>query len=263
MKQVPSWSDLDFETFSACDFEHRVFRIGNGSPVILLHEVAGLSDSCLELGNELSALPSTVYMPLLYGEPGDGSLLSGGLKALFCLRRELVLFGRGQTSPLVKWLRALIDHVAEQTNKERVGMIGMCMTGGLVFGVLSHTKIKAAVASQPSLPFPWLWKGTPRKTKADLGTSKTDLLLAERSKKPLMALRYSNDWMCPKQRLDTLWANLEGTAPQPESGSTTIQICSGSQLTTVEAQGNKHSVLTTNVVPEAKELVFSFLSTHL
>lgn len=262
MKQA-SWSELDVESFTAANFEHRVFRIGNGPPVILLHEVAGLSDSCLELGNELSALPSSVYMPLLYGEPGEGSLLSGSLKAVFCLRRELALFGRGQTSPLVNWLHALIDHVAKQTNEDRVGIIGMCMTGGLVFGVLSHTKIKAAVASQPSLPFPWLWKGTPRETKADLGTSKRDLLSAKRSRKPLMALRYSNDWMCPKQRFDTLWAKLEDSAQQPRSGPATIQICSGSQLTTVEAEGSKHSVLTSSLVPEAKELVFRFLKTHL
>ncbi|MBS0384304.1 MAG: dienelactone hydrolase family protein, partial [Proteobacteria bacterium] len=56
------------------------------------------------------------------------------------------------SSAIVDWMRALCRHVAESRKIDRVGVIGMCLSGNFAMTLIAEPNVWAAVASQPSLP---------------------------------------------------------------------------------------------------------------
>ena len=54
---------------------HTVYRKGEGPGVVLMHELPGLTKDCIALGNCLVENGYRVYMPLLFGNPGDRKLI--------------------------------------------------------------------------------------------------------------------------------------------------------------------------------------------
>jgi hypothetical protein len=125
--------------------------------VVVLHELPGLSLEALRFGRCLVDAGFRVHLPLLYGEPGRGSMVGGTRDALWCLRHELDLFTRGAASPLVDWVRALVRDVAS-SGPVRVGIVGMCMTGGIAVAALAEGatgcrgRLPAVAARAASLP---------------------------------------------------------------------------------------------------------------
>jgi dienelactone hydrolase len=59
----------------------RVFKTGAGPPVIILHEITGLSPETFRLGRMVAQAGFAVYLPLLFGEPGDSRFVANGLRA--------------------------------------------------------------------------------------------------------------------------------------------------------------------------------------
>ena len=182
--------------------EHCVYYAGTGPAVIVMHELPGLDPPCIELAEAIKAAGFTVYLPLLFGRPGRGR----GMLPLFtlCVRREFQLFAAGRHSSVTDWMRELSLHVHALQGGPGIGLIGMCLTGGMVFALCASPAVLAAVTCQPSLPIA-LFPGA--ESRRDLGIAPAELAAARaRTLKggiDILGFRYSSDYTCPAERFAT------------------------------------------------------------
>ena len=132
--------------------EHDVYERGEGRPVVLIQELPGIGQETLRLAERLVAAGHHVVLPHLFGPLGRVSM-AGNFARVFCMRKELHLFARSTSSPIVDWLAALCRDVRERTGARGVGVIGMCLTGNFAITLISDESVLAAVASQPAMPF--------------------------------------------------------------------------------------------------------------
>ena len=232
--------------------------------VIVLHELFGLSKSAVALGDHLAdhEPPFSVYLPVLFGRPEAGPF-SNAVRA-FCVRRQFEFFRTGRTSPITSWLRFLAQHASGESGGKTVGLIGMCLTGGLVFAAVAEPLVGAGVASQPSLPMGLLGRLSPQRVKRDLGLSPADLATSVAGNTPMMKLRYRNDRICPEARIETAAAAFGGVGEyQTDDIDDRVQAATGDRMTVVQIAGAKHSVLTQDLNERARDLVVEFLRSHL
>jgi len=204
--------------------DHPVFACGFGPPVILVHELGGVTDEILTLARDITTGGYRVYLPVLFGafpqNPTSAQLLSGVVRHV-CLSREFHAFSAQTTSPVADWLRALCAHVAGQPQHRdhRVGVIGMCLTGGFVLTMMVECSVGVGVVCQPTLPFvlPWpLPLGLDRQARWSVGASRGDVQQAQtratQGAVPLLALRYEGDALCPRERIEQLQEDFPGAA---------------------------------------------------
>src|SRR5258708_3810596 len=59
----------------------KVFSRGSGPPIVLLHEMNGLSPGCVDFGMELAGSRFTVHIPLLFGHPLQNNVVFGAIQA--------------------------------------------------------------------------------------------------------------------------------------------------------------------------------------
>jgi len=176
--------------------ERVVFKVGDaGPPVILLHELPGITQYTFQLADEIAAKGYTVYMPVLSGEPGthrEGPLYTVRL----ALSPFLQGIRRHHTSPEAEYIVRLAEKIHAK-HSGKMGVIGMCMTGIMPLATLRHDFVNAVVLAQPSMPF---------LSRRDLGLSKSDVGIAtERLKKtPAFALRFSHDDISHWERQEEL-----------------------------------------------------------
>src|SRR5688572_20388564 len=165
---VPGFESFRFAGTSA--EERCVYSAGQGPAVVIMHELAGLTPSCIVLAEDIVAAGFTVYLPLLFGRPGQDL----GVLPMFsiCVRREFHLFAAGKRSPITDWLRDLCLHTHTLRGGRGIGLIGMCLTGGLVFALCGSPAVVAPVTCQPSLPFA-LFRSA--KFRGDLGSDPRDI----------------------------------------------------------------------------------------
>lgn len=137
---------------------HPVFCIGSDSakpPIILLHELPGLSSKTLHYAQDLAS-DFSVYLPLLFGTPNQSSALKGIFALLtngeWSARLEL----NGNTR-IVKWLQHVTRQVQEKHPGQSIGVIGNCMTGAIPLALLDNPAVSAVVLAQPTLPLPFLY----------------------------------------------------------------------------------------------------------
>jgi dienelactone hydrolase len=235
---------------------------GDARPsVIVLHELPGLSVEALRFGRCLVDAGFRVHLPLLYGAAGRSSVASGTRDALWCLRHELDLFAAGAANPLADWVRALVRDVAAP-GTPRVGVVGMCMTGGIAIAALAEAATGAAVASQPALPMRppcRVMRG-----RADLGIDEPTLAAAVASPAPLLALRYDRDPIAAAERFRTLRERFtDGTPPELSAPSPDVRVQAWERLRLVTVQGREHSVLTLDPSEPAILETIGFLVGHL
>lgn len=242
--------DFDVFEFSYADATRPVFTRGSGPAVIVCHEIAGLSPTSLRFARRIADVGFTVFAPALFGKPGRAAPLRG--LASVCLSREFTTLRLGRTSPVSDWIRALAPVAEDRAGVSGVAAIGMCVTGGIVIPVLLSPSVRAVVASQPSLPAAPPWSS--RRRREDLGMSKKDLEDVQDTGRPVLALRFTRDFICPKERVDRIDDAFPGPA-SPELPST---------------KRGDHSVLTYPPVEDpshpsnvAFELVVDFLQEHL
>lgn len=248
---------------------YRVETLGDdGPPVVLLHEVFGPSPSTMQLAEALATGDPgfTVHVPALFGRHGAATPL-GVLGSKICLRREFVLFRTGRTSPIVGWLRHLVDEVSQRHDGRPVGVVGMCLTGGFALAMVTHDRVAAAVASQPSLPMAPLRGPAAR---ADLGLSPGDRASPSASRQKLMVLRYDQDRLCPAVRAAAaIGDTVEAARPDPLDPS--VEVTQGTRGRLVEvadepgvgALSARHAVLTVDLSPRALDLVRAWLADRL
>lgn len=180
-----SKNELDERRRFVLKFEEReVFIVGqNGPPVILLHELPGVTRNTFLLADAISAKGYKVYLPVLSGTPGKHR---GG--RLYTLRIAFSPFLQGwrhhHTTPAAEYVVRLAKAIHEKHPGDRMGVIGMCMTGSIPLATLRHGFVNAAVLAQPSLPL---------LSRRDLGISQRDIDNAKKRKETIFALRFSHD----------------------------------------------------------------------
>lgn len=228
---------------------HPVWSGGYGPSVVLMHELDGFSPAFMELALRLSQT-FKVHAPVFYGEVGE---FIGLPRALFCMRREFEVFHSGHTSPVANWVRNLAADLQLANGGQALGIIGMCMTGGIVLATICDGAVAAAVAAQPSLPFSLFQRG-----KKDLGLDPEDLQAASRSHTPVLTLRYGKDLICPAERIESLLATIPNAIQPPDFLATT-----SSHATLTDLYRREKPAATQQVSDQAIELVISFLRQHL
>jgi dienelactone hydrolase len=226
----------------------------------IVHEVPGATPALECFANELVAAGIEVHVPLLFGRRGAVGPL-GMVRGAICLRQQLAFFTSGRTGRLAVWLRGLVDEltamddteptddaeptdgaaVAELPRPLPIGVVGMCMTGGIVLAVMAHPRVGAVVASQPSLPV--ALPISPRHVRADLGIDASDRAAAAASGTPVTCLRYRDDWRCPDERIEAMIATF-ATAPGISESDGPLTVTTYGGLTVIELDGGKHAVLT-------------------
>lgn len=244
------FADFEFQANEIC---HRVFVYGAGPPVILMHELDGFGPEFIELVKTIGQR-YTVYAPLFMKPFGKRVNLA---RATWCVRREFELFRLGRSGPISDWLRALIGKVAKLSgDNESVGVIGMCLTGGLVLATIAEPSVAAGVAAQPSLPFASS-RCSSKTRKKDLGLSDKETKAARESETPLLLLRYGNDRICPAERIHSIRENIPHAIGPPEF----LNGC-GSHATLTDQFRDKSPAIT-ELSRRALAEVFTFLETHL
>jgi dienelactone hydrolase len=204
-----SWTECFGQPFSHADITHSVFCLDDSTakpPVLLLHELTGLTSGTLAYAEELSK-DFTVYVPLLLGEKGKISLTSGLWAYWF--KGSMEFFPGGEwgvpvqgSAPIVGWLHGVVQQIGARHAQQRIGIIGNCMTGPLPLALLDHPHVSAAVVAQPALPLRfWWYTETDHKS---LGISRDDIDHATRSTAKIYGLRFEADCIAHPDKLKTL-----------------------------------------------------------
>jgi dienelactone hydrolase len=203
-------------------------------PVVLLHELGGLSQPTMDYAAMLTAAKCVVHMPLVFGSVGQGNKWKGAVQ--LCWGRQLTLLLSDRRPKLAGWLAEFSRHIFEGAGHAPV-VIGMCATGGVVFSVVMLDSVGGAVAAQPSLPIRTSWTTF---SKSNLGSTSADVEASIASGKPFVALRFQQDGMCPAGRLTKI-AELFG------------------EDSTLEINGGGHSTLVYEYSEEAHAAVLALL----
>jgi dienelactone hydrolase len=238
-------------SFRAGGRDHVVYRGGDGPTILLLHEMPSFSWRTVKLADHLRAEGFRIVMPILVGRIRDAPVrgLAGGIELAvdftatltrICISREFVALLQNRTSPVADWIRALARSEAAAAGVDRVGVIGMCFSGGFALAAAIDPVVGVAVVSQPALPFAvGPLKLIPGQSR-DIGLSPRDRAsLAARREDPdlcVRAFRYSTDRLVPAARVARIAEELGSAAT----------------LTEIPATRPAHSVLTdaTDVGPD-------------
>jgi dienelactone hydrolase len=175
-------------------------------------EMPGITPAVVRFADRVIEIGCTAVLPQLFGTPGRDPLANGrpaGVRYMLssivpaCISREFTVMARGQSSPVVDWLRGLARHEHERCGGPGVGAIGMCFTGGFALAMATDDRLLAPVLAQPSLPLAVTRAHansidiTPR----ELATVKARCARGELS---VTALRFKGDRFVPKARFDFL-----------------------------------------------------------
>jgi len=204
-----NWVECFDQPFSQEGITHSVFCLHDGTdkpPVLLLHELTGLSPGTLAYAEELSK-DFTVYAPLLFGKKSKFSLMKG--LSAYWFHGSMEFFPGGEwgipsqgSAPIVNWLRGVVEQIGERHTQQHIGIIGNCLTGPIPLALLNHPRVTAAVVAQPALPLRFSWY-----TDADrksLGLSAVDLRYARKSAARIYGLRFETDCMSDPAKQQTL-----------------------------------------------------------
>ena len=197
---------------------HQVFHAGSGPALLLMHELPGLAQPCVDFAGRLIEQGFQVFMPHLIGPLMNEATLANTLR--LCISREFARLKTGVSAPITDWLRDLARHIADRHGHERIGAIGMCLTGAFVIPLLIERSVQAAVASQPSVPFPSLLTLVFGKRFADpqsegrINIADADLRAADgcsrEAGKALVVQRFTADRLCPSARVAALSSAFAG-----------------------------------------------------
>jgi dienelactone hydrolase len=127
-----------------------------GPPVVILHEIFGLSVSLVTFARLVEAGGFRIYMPVLFGsaEPKSGKLgKAKGVIEFLCVAQQFRAFSANESGPWADWLRALVDWACADSGYQKAGAIGLCLTGNFALSMAVNDKVKAPVMGEPSLPF--------------------------------------------------------------------------------------------------------------
>ena len=83
--------------------------------------------------------------------------MGSAASAAFCVSRGFRdLFwaqDKSNARPFMAWLLELMEWVSETHSGARIGVVGMCLTGGYAIAAIAKPQVEAVAACQPSAPF--------------------------------------------------------------------------------------------------------------
>lgn len=195
-------TDFKETTFTYQDVTRPIYRMGSGPGVVIMHEVPGLTPRVADFGRRVAQAGFTVVLPSMFGTPGKP--FSGAYAAQqslrACISREFYVLSLGKSSPITDWLRALCREV--HVGGPGVGALGMCLTGNFALALMVDPVVMAPVLSQPSLPF-----GLTSSRRKALHLSDEELATVKQRTAEgvcVLGLRFTNDFMVPPERFETL-----------------------------------------------------------
>jgi len=200
-------SAYDRFAFAHGPWARDVYKRGHGPAVIVIHEIPGLHPLVIRFADRIAAAGMTVYLPVLFGEPGrpvSNLYVVGSIFDVFCIRREFNVWRAGRSSPIVDWLRALAKRAHEECGGRGVGAVGMCFTGGFALAMMTEPAVVAPVLSQPSMP-----AAIGSKTRAaGIDASPVEVACARKrfveEDLSMIGLRFKSDRAVPDARFATL-----------------------------------------------------------
>ncbi len=254
----------DFTTFDFAEAgrERLVYRKGEGPPVLVMHEVPGISAEVARFARKVADSGFTVFLPHLFGTVGPATTEAARLRELakLCISREWHVLAENRSSPVADWLRALARHVHGEFGGRGVGAVGMCVTGNFALTLTLDPWVVAPVMAHPSFPLP-----VTRRKAAALHVTPGTLDNARRRIQAeglrVLGLRFTGDVLfCRSARFATLRRELG-------DGFEAVEVPGPSARPHAEPP---HSVLTTGLIDregeptrEAVDRVIGFLRERL
>ena len=238
------------DDFSCFDFSHGgrgrpVYRKGEGPPVIVIHEMPGITPQVADFGRRVAGRGFTVLMPSLFGRDGARASRTALLAAFarVCISREFSLLAKNRASPVVDWLRALARQVHRDLGGRGVGVVGMCLTGNFALTMALDPEVMAPVLAQPSLPLPL---SGARSAAVHAPPEALDAVRRRHSEDGLkvIGLRFDGDPKCPRARFDTLENGLGEAFERYDLPASSAR----------HPEGRPHSVLTGELIDREGEL---------
>jgi len=98
---MTSLDGFEVSEFTDGDITHPVYFRGAGPGVLLMHELPGMVPQCVELATFIARQGFTVFMPLLFGEPGAPPA-TARLALHVCISREFRCFAHNESSPITR-----------------------------------------------------------------------------------------------------------------------------------------------------------------
>jgi dienelactone hydrolase len=192
---------FDTSQFVGDDGDRRTYYVsGSGPPVMVLHELPGMTDDFLKFAERLRNQGFTVYCPLLFGSPGHSvrsieALVNG---ARTCLSAEFAVFARRRSSPVADALRALGRLMNELHGGPGIAVVGLCLTGNFALAMMADEYLVAPVLCEPALPL--LAPASLHLTESELSCVKRRVACGAR----VLGFRFKGDILSPAQRFRTL-----------------------------------------------------------
>ncbi len=185
-------------------YKIRIDQEIKGAPVLLLHEITGLNCKAIRLAHQLVEEGRfDVYMPHFFGELGvdPGKIKSSFYGARLAIDSNWSVLSSDKDSPVIEQLDKLVTFISN-AHDQKVGVIGMCLTGTFPIALMANQGMGAAVVSQPAMPLIAFTESA----KKSLGISKKRLESAKkRSDVQILGFRYEKDNdISPGEKFTTL-----------------------------------------------------------
>lgn len=185
-----------------------------GPPILLMHELPGLSIETIELALKLADSPERyrVYLPLFFGRLGETSSLKhmAGLAAKAAGPRWDVCSSNsmGTVADEMHELCGCLAEMGGHTGR-KIAVIGSCLTGNLAVSLLSHPSVSCSAACQPAIPF----VPCSHRRKKSLAMPAERLAAVAKaaqagSGKRLIGFRFLGDSKSPVEKFEALHASL-------------------------------------------------------
>ncbi len=168
-------------------------------PLIVLHELPGMTPSFLCYCRRMAREGFKVYAPLIFGEPE--STMSTCQTVRFCISgtfRKLFKKKGEVDCGFAKWILLLIEHVSKKHSDQEIGVIGMCLTGGFALVGFAAPSVSAVICCQPAYPFllnvESLGMSKGLRTQISDGANKLEAPACQ-------GYRFEKDWICRNRHM--------------------------------------------------------------
>jgi len=208
--------------------DHDIYEKGQGPVIVILQELPGICPETLKFIDKIVAAGFRVVVPHMFGPLGKFAI-GRNMARFMCVRREISIFAKNKTSPIVEWLRALCRDAQQRYGVSGVGVIGMCLTGNFAISLMADDSVLASVASQPSLPM--FAQGALHMSDDDV----KDVCLKLDEHGPMLAYKYEGDKLCTQAKFDAIDEAFN-------QGRERIKL--------TKVPGNKHALLTSHFIDE-------------
>jgi dienelactone hydrolase len=177
-----------------------------GRPVIIMHEIFGLTPAVVDFARLLTDAEFKVYMPVLFGSSDPAAGKVRGIADFLCVMSEFKLLSNNDPGPWADWIRELASLAyTENAPGKGVGVIGLCLTGNLALSAALNPCVTAPVMSEPSLPF--FRAGGLHVSAAELSAVK---MRVSHQGLVIRGYRYEKDWLCRRARFKELSSTFNG-----------------------------------------------------